>query len=127
MKWRPGKNKAQYLEYQRSAENAGCVKCGWNDKSAHLWCIVNPCNPTGEFTPIDDLKTEICGNASAGTYVLVDESMQTWFGPEWRSQSLTSQSEWMGSMSAKGVHVFVVHSWTKIWCCPVSCTRRTRV
>lgn len=54
-----------------------------------------------------------------GTTVLVDESMQPWYGPEWRKDSLVSQGEWINELhDAKDIRVYIVHSWTKIWSCP---------
>merc|ERR1712156_1037125 len=48
-----------------------------------------------------------------------DESMQLWYGREWRKDSLVSQSEWIRKLyEERDIRVFIIHSWTKIWSCP---------
>jgi histidinol-phosphate/aromatic aminotransferase/cobyric acid decarboxylase-like protein len=84
---------------------------------------VNPCNPTGEYRTVEELKAyithEVTNNGKPGCCVLVDESMQLWHGPGWRQDSLVSQRDWITSMwEEAGVSVYVIHSWTKIWSCP---------
>lgn len=92
-----------------------------DDKFAIL-AVVNPCNPTGEYLPIEALKEYIAEEAATrgkpGCCVLVDESMQLWHGEGWREDSLVSQQDWIRSMYDKGVSVYIMHSWTKIWSCP---------
>lgn len=40
------------------------------------------------------------------SWVVVDESMQPWMGPEWRSDSLTSQKEFMQEIQrTRGISV----------------------
>lgn len=47
-----------------------------------------------------------------------DESMQPWLGPAWREDSLIREREWARKLSEeRGVHVWVMTSWTKIWSC----------
>merc|ERR1719379_2139705 len=92
------------------------------DKFAIL-AVINPCNPTGEYLPVEELKTFIeeksIKDGRQGCCVLVDESMQLWRGENWREDSLVSQREWVRKMDAEhGVQVFIIHSWTKIWSCP---------
>jgi len=117
---RPGPFDAQYKEYMRSAEAAGYNQIDRNDNSADLTCIVNPCNPTGDYLKLDEIKTFIETNVKEGSTVLVDESMHIWLGPNWRDDSLTSQIEWLDEMynGPKKIAVYIIHSWTKIWCCP---------
>ena len=44
--------------------------------------------------------------------------MQPWLGPHWRSDSLIHAREWAAGLAAsRGVHVWVMTSWTKIWSC----------
>jgi len=118
-KFRPGPFLAQYQEYQRCAAASGLEICDWSDKTASLLSIVNPCNPTGDFLLVEEIKSLIENNCESGSTVLVDESMQIWFGPGWRSESLSSQSCWVNEMLVKSnISVFIIHSWTKIWSCP---------
>jgi histidinol-phosphate/aromatic aminotransferase/cobyric acid decarboxylase-like protein len=93
-----------------------------NDRFAIL-AVVNPCNPTGEYLSVEELKAYITAEATErgkpGCCVLVDESMQLWHSEHWRQDSLVSQRDWIQSMwEEKGVSVYVIHSWTKIWSCP---------
>eukprot|EP00960_Hanusia_phi_P050928 760499-Hanusia_phi.AAC.10 len=116
--WRPGPTMAQYEEYKRSSEAAGFYRVAANDNSANLLCMVNPTNPSGDYMRIEELKAYIENNCKPGSVVIVDESMQPWVGPHWREDSLVSQGKWRKAMSVeKGVEVFVMHSWTKIWAC----------
>eukprot|EP00904_Undaria_pinnatifida_P008472 jgi/Undpi1/4755/HiC_scaffold_18.g08108.m1 len=117
-RWRPGPQKTQYKEYARSALAAGFATAPSTDRSATLLCLVNPTNPTGDYWGVEEMKAFIEGGCDAGTTVIVDESMQPWLGPGWREDSLYSQADWLRSMSIeKGVHVWVMTSWTKIWSC----------
>eukprot|EP00906_Rhabdomonas_costata_P018651 RCo027211 len=116
--WKPGPNVVQYKEYERSAVSCGFKTLAADDPSATLLCMINPCNPTGEYLPLEQIKAYIERHASTGCTVMVDESMQPWLGPHWRTESLTSQSEWVSDMATrKNVKVYVIHSWTKLWSC----------
>lgn len=90
-------------------------------------CVVNPCNPTGDYMDLREMKGWIealearrAGRPSArnAMHVLVDESMLMWLGPRWMDESLASQHEWLAEMAGRSVQVFILHSWTKIWACP---------
>jgi len=110
----------QYMEYQRSAEADGRVILHSNDpQSEAISAIVNPCNPTGIFLNIEELKKHINTKIAHNSYVLVDESMLPWYGENWIEQSLSSIPEWIEQIyKEKGIAVWVIFSWTKIWCCP---------
>ncbi len=52
------------------------------------------------------------------SYVIIDESMLPWFGPRWREVSVFNQYSWIRQMLLeRNIHVIVIHSWTKIFCC----------
>jgi histidinol-phosphate/aromatic aminotransferase/cobyric acid decarboxylase-like protein len=117
--WKPGNTKVQYMEYERSATNYERKKIMWNDKSARLTCMVNPTNPTGDYLPIEEMKAYIETNCGDGSFVVVDESMQPWVGPNWHKDSLVSQGAWVKRMyETRKISVYVIHSWTKLWSCP---------
>eukprot|EP00922_Rhytidocystis_sp_ex-Travisia-forbesii_P050990 GHVS01075729.1.p1 GENE.GHVS01075729.1~~GHVS01075729.1.p1 ORF type:complete len:407 (-),score=68.04 GHVS01075729.1:679-1899(-) len=117
--WRPGPSVVQYKEYERCCLSWGKQKLPADDSSAELLCIVNPCNPTGDFMPIADLKAYISSNCLDGSAVVVDESMQPWIGPHWLSETLVSQGKWLSSLyTSRRISVYVIHSWTKLWSCP---------
>jgi histidinol-phosphate/aromatic aminotransferase/cobyric acid decarboxylase-like protein len=117
--WKPGNTKVQYMEYERSATNYNRKKANWDDKSARLTCMVNPTNPTGDYLPVEEMKKFIETNCGNGSFVVIDESMQPWVGPNWQKDSLVSQRDWVYNLFAtRGISVFVIHSWTKLWSCP---------
>ncbi|KAJ2776084.1 hypothetical protein H4R18_005866 [Coemansia javaensis] len=117
--WKPGPFRTQYKEYERSARNNGLelLAADAPDK-ANVACLVNPCNPTGDYLELPALKDWISANVLPGGYVLIDESMQPWHSAEFRAHSLTSQHDYVRQMlDQHGIAIFVVHSWTKLWCC----------
>ena len=117
--WRPGPYAVQYEEYKRSAEAAGFSRSSAEDSDARLLCMVNPSNPTGDYLSVNKIMRYIEENCTGGSTVIVDESMQPWRSPNWREDSLVSQHRWLHAMSCeRGVDVFVIHSWTKLWSCP---------
>merc|ERR1740117_2552146 len=113
------RDKTQYKEYERAALADGRLGCSDVDQAFGLLAVVNPCNPTGEYLNVEELKEYIEKQCQKSQTVLVDESMQLWRGPQWREDSLVSQRKWIRSMyEDRDVRVFVIHSWTKIWSCP---------
>lgn len=110
----------QYMEYERAALAMGRDKVEDPLRRAFsILAIVNPCNPTGEYKEVAELKAYIEKICTPGTTVLVDESMQPWVGPNWRSDSLITQREWVTKLlNERDIRIFVIHSWTKIWSCP---------
>jgi len=110
----------QYMEYQRSAEADGRTVLHSEDSQKEaISAIINPCNPTGIFMDLEKIKLHLEMNHSNNSHVLVDESMLPWFGENWREQSLSSVPEWIENLyKEKGIAVWVIHSWTKFWCCP---------
>ena len=117
--WSAGPTKVQYKEYQRSAQSHGrAVVAAGSTRSATFVSLVNPTNPTGDYMDIQTMRTWIEANVQDGATVTVDESMQLWLGPEWRSDSLVSQGKWIREQwESRRVAVYVIHSWTKIWSC----------
>jgi histidinol-phosphate/aromatic aminotransferase/cobyric acid decarboxylase-like protein len=118
--FKPGPTRVQYKEYERSATSHGRVILpSKSPDPASLFCVVNPTNPTGEYRPIAQMKQMIEQEFDHGGngVVIVDESMQMWLGAEWRLDSLLMQSEWICAMSRRGVDIYIMHSWTKIWSC----------
>lgn len=117
--WKAGAtNGTQYKEYERSAKAAGYEVVSHEDKRASITCFVNPNNPTGEYHQVAALKRMVENQCAPGSHVIVDESMQPWVGPHWREDSLLSQGDWIAKMLKEhGTHVFIMHSWTKIWSC----------
>ncbi|CAG8637219.1 14044_t:CDS:2 [Funneliformis mosseae] len=111
--WKPGPWDVQYKEYERSAETNGRTILQPQDTTpANLTCIVNPCNPTGDYKNIIELKHWIDDN------VADDESMQPWLSPDFRADSLTSQNEFIAMLyQTRRISVYIIHSWTKIWSC----------
>lgn len=68
----------QYKEYYRSAETAEMkILSGDSTERANVLCIVNPCNPTGDYMPLDQIKTWINDNVYDGGFVIVGRSIHT--------------------------------------------------
>lgn len=106
--------KVQYREYQRAAQNAGCRQVQL-PKDATLLCLVNPNNPTGDFLERNEMETWIEGNATPGSWVIVDESMLFWAGPNWSERGVSA--EFIDRMAKQYINIFLVQSWTKIFSC----------
>ncbi|KAL0094503.1 pyridoxal phosphate-dependent transferase [Phycomyces blakesleeanus] len=117
--WKGGPWNVQYQEYQRSAATNGFKILDPSSKErADMICIVNPCNPTGDYLPIEEIKGWLEQNVAPKGTVMVDESMQLWHSADFRADSLINQHEFMLSMLERDqVSVHVMHSWTKIWSC----------
>ncbi|KAJ2671469.1 hypothetical protein IWW42_003428 [Coemansia sp. RSA 1085] len=117
--WKPGPFRTQYKEYERSARNNNFDMLDADSQArANVACLVNPCNPTGDYLELPELKQWISSNVLPGGFVLVDESMQPWHSREFRQHSLLSQHEYIRSLyEEQGISVFIMHSWTKLWCC----------
>ncbi|KAI9273693.1 pyridoxal phosphate-dependent transferase [Sporodiniella umbellata] len=117
--WKGGPWNIQYREYQRSAETNGFkILEPENPAAVDMLCIVNPCNPTGEYYSVDIMKSWIEKNIKDEGCVIVDESMQVWSSEKFRLDSLISEHEFLKQMwDERGVSVHVMHSWTKIWSC----------
>ncbi|KAK4519514.1 uncharacterized protein ATC70_009750 [Mucor velutinosus] len=117
--WKGSPWNVQYREYQRSAETNGFeILDPSNPERADMICIVNPCNPTGDYFSVEPLKEWIKSNVKSGGCVIVDESMQPWHSADFRNDSLISEHAYARDMfENEGVSVHVMHSWTKIWSC----------
>ena len=119
--WRPSYCNVQYMEYERCSKSCGLEKKLSNDKTSNLLCIINPNNPTGEYMNLNDLKNYILDNLDHQSndcqYIIVDESMQPWYGKDWRDDSLVSQTEWIFELAKKNIFIFIIHSWTKFFSC----------
>lgn len=116
--WKPSKFDVQYLEYERSCTNTKRKKLNYDDPNAILTCIINPNNPTGDYMKLQELKEYISQYCSNDSYVLVDESMQYWIGPDFREQSLMTQLNWIKQIkSERNITIIIIHSMTKFWSC----------
>lgn len=47
------------------------ILSGDSTERANVLCIVNPCNPTGDYMPLDQIKTWINDNVYDGGFVIV--------------------------------------------------------
>jgi histidinol-phosphate/aromatic aminotransferase/cobyric acid decarboxylase-like protein len=106
----------QYMEYDRSCKNASLKKTS-KIECADIICIVNPCNPSGNYLNISELKSRIL-ECKDGATVVIDESMQLWKGADFREDSLVSQCAWIReTFETRGIRVALIHSWTKFFAC----------
>ena len=104
----------QYREYQRACTNAGRERTD-KPQEASIICLVNPNNPTGDFLEREEMESWITANAAPGSWVLVDESMLFWAGPDFQERGVSSK--FVESMVKKHINIFLVQSWTKIFAC----------
>jgi len=106
----------QYMEYERSCKLHHFEKSD-TLSDADVVCIVNPCNPTGEYIKTDVLMDTI-SKCKPNTIVLIDESMQIWIGRDFRTKSILNESYFIQTMASEfNIQVYVIHSWTKIFSC----------
>ena len=92
-------NSVQYKEYERAALADGRTKIDDPSRTGFsILAIVNPCNPTGEYRKVEEMKSFIEKTCNPSTTVLVDESMQPWVGTNWRDDSLVRQRDWVRKM-----------------------------
>jgi len=111
----------QYKEYCRAALASGRERLDDLEDAEDfaLIAIVNPCNPTGIYRKVDEMKAHVEETCTDHTTVLIDESMQPWVGPQWREDSIVNESAWVAKMcKERDIRIYVIHSWTKIWTCP---------
>lgn len=106
-------NDIQYMEYERCCINNNLDL----DTNGDVLLIINPNNPTGEYSSKDDVKKKI-NLLSENSSVLIDESMIFWLGPEWYMNSFLSEKNYLLSLKTKkNINVIIVFSWTKIFSC----------
>ncbi|KAJ3078674.1 hypothetical protein HK102_004320 [Quaeritorhiza haematococci] len=117
--WKPGPWVVQYKEYERSASALGREVLKPSDpRPAALTCIVNPNNPTGDYMSLDEIKQYIADEIPDNSVVMVDESMQPWHSPSFRSDSLVSDPSYASNLyTTRNISLYVIHSWTKLWSC----------
>jgi len=108
------KSDVQYKEYERACKNSKRTLVD-NATEAAMIMVVNPTNPTGRFMEQQELEAWIESSAKAGSWVVVDESMIFWANVDWHSKGVSDA--FIGRMLERDVHVFINHSWTKIFSC----------
>ena len=117
--FKPGPYHTQYKEFERSAKANGFKILQPDDMAATLTGLCNPNVPTGDYMPVERLKEYIEDHCPNGSTVIVDETNQLWIGSHWRTESLLNQTAWIQQMSRlRGIRVYVLHSWSKFFCCP---------
>ena len=109
-------SETQYLEYERSCLNYGFTKI--NSFDTNLICIINPCNPTGEYKSCIEMMEYIDVNVKDNTFIIIDESMQPWVGEHFRTDSMAQQYEYIQNKAKNNnINIFIIHSWTKFFSC----------
>jgi hypothetical protein len=93
------------MEYERCCKNSGLEKT--TIEKADIVCIVNPCNPTGIYKNVYDMKKEL-EKCKKDSVIIIDESMQLWVGENFRKDSM---------MQYQKDNIFIIHSWTKFFSC----------
>jgi histidinol-phosphate/aromatic aminotransferase/cobyric acid decarboxylase-like protein len=109
-------NPVQYMEYERACINNNAVKTT-DIKNADIVCIVNPCNPTGEYLPLPKMLNLI-NSCKDNSTIIIDESMQIWLNENFRQDSMLSQYKFIkNKLKNNNIKIYIVHSWTKIFSC----------
>jgi len=106
--------KTQYKEYERACEVSGRQRAE-KVEDASVVAIVNPTNPTGDFVERLEMENWISANAVPGSWIIVDESMLFWAGPDWHKRGVSR--EFVQRMQKRDIHIYLVYSWTKIFSC----------
>lgn len=116
--FKPGPWKAQYREYERAAKNHGRQVLAAGEEQAALVCLVNPCNPTGDYWGWERVMEWLKVNVMPGGVAVIDESMQPWLSPRFREDSFAGQPDLATTLLEKhNIQLYVIHSWTKLWSC----------
>jgi len=116
--WKTNCVDVQYAEYENSCNISGRTKLGSGNKSALVTIIVNPNNPTGDFLDWASMEQYIANEVENNSYLLVDESMLFWYGPDWKSQSFLGHRDYIATLqNTRNIKTIVVQSWTKIFAC----------
>jgi len=111
MRWRPGPWPAQFMEYERAADNAGLNKVPHSESDAELTIMINPNSPTGDYIPFEELRKMIARDEKSTFFI--DESFMPCYGPDWMDHSAIRLIEEFGD------RVIVTASWTKVLACPL--------
>lgn len=116
--WKTNNVEVQYAEYENSCNITGRSKLQQDDKNALITIIVNPNNPTGDFLDWSSMEKYIANKVGNNSYLIVDESMLFWQGPEWKSHSFLSHQDYISNLqNTRNIRTIIVQSWTKIFAC----------
>jgi len=109
-------NPVQYMEYERACINNNAVKTT-DIKTADIVCIVNPCNPTGEYLSLQKMLKQI-NSCKDNSTIIIDESMQIWLNEKFREDSMLCQYKFIkNKLKNNNIKIYIIHSWTKIFSC----------
>jgi histidinol-phosphate/aromatic aminotransferase/cobyric acid decarboxylase-like protein len=115
--WKTNFVRNQYREYHNSCARTGRTQRSPTDKDVRITVVINPNNPTGDFLQWSELINYVDNYVPDDSYLIVDESMLFWHGPDWTAHSFTSHPEVIESLRRRQVRVVVIQSWTKIFNC----------
>jgi cytidyltransferase-like protein len=114
--WKTNCVDVQYAEYENSCSISGRTKI--DNKSALITVIVNPNNPTGDFLDWASMEQYIANEVGNNSYLIVDESMLFWHGPDWKSHSFLGHRDYIATLqNTRNIKTIIVQSWTKIFAC----------
>ena len=116
--WKTNNVSVQYAEYANSCKLSNRQKCDYTDMNVILTIIVNPNNPTGEFLNWENMKGFLDTYVPDNSFLIVDESMLFWYGPDWTTQSFLGHIDYCDYLlQTRNIEVFIIQSWTKIFSC----------
>ena len=114
--WKMNDVDTQYREYNNACIKTNRKQLAHNDQNANLSIIINPNNPTGDFLKWSDLQAYIETSVRDNSYLMVDESMLFWYGPDWINHSCLGHLDYIAKLAfERHIKVVVIQSWTKIF------------
>ena len=115
--WKTNFVDQQYKEYSNSCRRTGRIQQQPDQMNVKITVMINPNNPSGDFLPFDEAIRFVDQYVPDDSYLIVDESMLFWQGPDWKSHSFTNHKEETDRLLRRNVRVIVIQSWTKIFNC----------
>ena len=115
--WKTNNVGFQYKEYENSCKLMGRHKVSYTNMDVNLTVIINPNNPTGNYSRWSELVGFIDRYVPNNSYLVVDESMIFW-DPDWKLHSFQHHESFCKELlTQRNISVVVVQSWTKIFAC----------
>jgi histidinol-phosphate/aromatic aminotransferase/cobyric acid decarboxylase-like protein len=116
--WKTNDVVTQYKEYKNACIKTHREQLAPTDLTAKITVIINPNNPTGDFLEWDEMVKWVDSRVGNDSYLIVDESMLFWYGPDWTKHSFLGHSDYVAQLKRdRNISVIVIQSWTKIFSC----------
>lgn len=114
--WKMNNVNTQYREYNNACLKTGRKQLEHDNLNAVLTIVINPNNPTGDFMEWSEMMDYIANYVSNNSYLLIDESMLFWHGPNWIQHSFLGHLDYVEQLiKERNIQLVVIQSWTKIF------------